>query len=306
MDAVGANDNYAWAMTATPEELSVKANEIQEAITEIAFRTALVQSMTEEVNFDAQSEGCDLKEALAAQLRALTVLNTAASSLPVVGVALSFMTQGVNGLLNVLDSSEDQLDAVIQALDFAFNSLGLSMKGIQYMPAPLDFTPILKAIDDFQPIVRQVVQCLESNGEAKNEITPEYCDATADLYRILVTDASVNMPLVQDTDDALRRALVGTRAILDASRNSISISNSDLLQSHSIFVVDLLSQYRDVMLDNPALDAKAKTYAQVSLGVIIGVSNALEACIRVASDPAKATVELQEELSEGEGKDDDQ
>jgi len=136
LDAVRVNDNYAWALSATPQELSTKVEEVEGAITEIAFRTAFIQSMTEEDTFDIRSEGCELKDALAEQLRALTVLGDTASALPVIGVSFKFMTQEVDGLLSALETGDTPLGVVIQALNYAFSSLNLSIKAIQFLPFP--------------------------------------------------------------------------------------------------------------------------------------------------------------------------
>ncbi|KAG0055981.1 hypothetical protein BGZ83_006748 [Gryganskiella cystojenkinii] len=301
-DSVGPQNFYSWAEDITPEELAIKTDELQEFTSEFAFRSKLIVSMTEpkdDAGFNAQTLDCDgVKDALTALMNSLIRMSETASTTPVIGITFKFMANAVTSLVEALMSDSittGELRSLILPVDYAFDALKMTISAIPFVPSVTDFNPILNAIQDFDPIVITVAHCVENNP--KVEVTPNYCDQIADFYRILVADASVNLPLTTTESEDLRRVLVGTRAILDASRNAISTQNSKLLTAQSIFTGELTREYRDALLNIPNLDEKYKTYARTELGMITGISNALEACVRVATDPAAAADDLEGELT---------
>ncbi|KAF9340256.1 hypothetical protein BGZ91_002880 [Linnemannia elongata] len=232
-DVVGIQDNYAWAATATPEELALRADEVAELASEISFRAELLDSL----NREFQAEG----------------------------------------------------------LDFAFSALKTILATIKYIPLPFDISPIIKAIDSAKPIIRTAVRCVL--GGSKLAITQGHCAPTADMYRLFIADATTNAPTVPDSaSEEWKRIAAGASSVLQLSKNAIAKSNEELLNIRPIFAADLLNQYRDEYLRVAETD-DAKIYAQTYLGAIVGTSNALEACLRVAADPAIAAEELQQELN---------
>ncbi|KAF9138360.1 hypothetical protein BGX30_009255 [Mortierella sp. GBA39] len=292
-DVVGIQDSYAWAVTATPEELALKADELAELAAEISFRAELLDSL----NRDFQAEGLDCnayKLAIDAVLTGITQAAKSITNTPFVGTAFQFLVQQLERLKDLVGNVTTDSSGIVAGPDFAFSSLKTILATIKYIPLPFDISPIVKVIESAKPIIRTAVQC--ALGGSKLAITQGHCAPTADMYRLFVADAT-NAPTVPDTaSDEWKRIAAGVSSVLQLSKNAIAQSNEALLNTRPIFAADLLSQYRDEYLRVAETD-DAKIYAQTYLGAIVGASNALEACLRVAADPAVAAEELQQELN---------
>jgi hypothetical protein len=79
------------------------------------------------------------------------------------------------------------------------------------------------------------------------------------------------------------------------SKTSIAKTNEALLATRPIFAGDLIQEYRAELMRLAPTD-DIRNYAEISLGLIVGYSNSLEACLRVAADPVGAFDEVDEEL----------
>ncbi|KAG9070760.1 hypothetical protein KI688_008300 [Linnemannia hyalina] len=293
-DVVGIQDNYAWAVAATPEELALKADELAELAAEISFRAELLDSL----NRDFQAEGLDCiayKLAIDAVLTGTIQAAKSVTNIPFVGTAFQFLVQQLERLKDLVGKVTTDSSGIVAGLDFTFSTLKTILATIEYIPLPFDISPIVKVIESAKPIIRTAVQCVL--GGSKLAITQGHCAPTADMYRLFVTDATTNAPTVPDTaSDEWKRIAAGVSSVLQLSKNAIAQSNEALLNTRPIFAADLLNQYRDEYL-RVAENDDAKIYAQTYLGAIVGASNALEACLRVAADPAVAAEELQQELN---------
>ncbi|KAF9284926.1 hypothetical protein BGZ88_009737 [Linnemannia elongata] len=274
-DVVGIQDNYAWAATATPEELALKADEVAELASEISFRAELLDSLNRE--FQAEGLECAAyKLAIDAVLNGIIQAAKSITTIPFVGTVFQFLVQQLERLKGLVghvttDSRDHPRDHQIHP------------------------TPIIKAIDSAKSIIRSAVRCVL--GGSKLAITQGHCAPTADMYRLFVADATTNAPTVPDSaSEEWKRIAAGASSVLQLSKNAIAQSNEELLNIRPIFAADLLNQYRDEYLRVAETD-DAKIYAQTYLGAIVGTSNALEACLRVAADPAIAAEELQQELN---------
>ncbi|KAG0287101.1 hypothetical protein BGZ96_008914 [Linnemannia gamsii] len=291
---VGIQDNYAWAATATPEELALKADELAELVTEISFRAELLDSLNREF-------GATGLECIAIKLAIDTVLNgiieavKSATDNSFLKTVSQLLIDGLEKLKGLVGNVTTDSTGFVNGLDFAFSALEAILNAIRTVPLPFDISPLLKAIESTKPIIRTAVQCVL--GGSKLFITQGHCIPTADMYRHFVDDATSNAPVVPDTaTEEWKRIAAGTSSALQLSKNAIAQSNEALLSTHPIFAADLLNQYRDEYL-RVAENDEAKIYAQTYLGAIVGASNALEACLRVAADPAVAAQELQQELN---------
>ncbi|KAG0281377.1 hypothetical protein BGZ95_004407 [Linnemannia exigua] len=133
----------------------------------------------------------------------------------------------------------------------------------------------------------------------KLAIEPSSCYALADIYRGVTQDAAGSSPALDlpiDVPEDLKRLAGGSLTILDMlSKNSIAATNEALLSSRPIFAADILDQYRTELI-RVTMDEEIKGYAVAALGSVVGVSNSLEACLRVAADPVAAIDELNEEM----------
>ncbi|KAG0208672.1 hypothetical protein BGX33_006085 [Mortierella sp. NVP41] len=307
--AVVVCDNYAWAATATPDDLVLKTDELADLVSEINFRAELVNSLNKEFEASTIVDCAVIKTTLATLLQ--TIINTAkvGTTIPFIGSAFQFLVTQLEMLAKVPAGGSNLSTAVIFGLDFAFSTLKTITSTISLVPLPIDFTPIVKAIQDTKSIIRTAVMC--ALGGSKVEFTQGHCDATADLYRFLVEDASKQSPVMPETaSEEWKRIAAGSLSVLELSKNAIAKTNKGLLSTRPIFTPDLLSQYRDEFMRVAETD-KAKIYVQTYLGAIVGVSNALEACLRVAADPVAAVEELQDVLNaqarfEDENEDDDE
>ncbi|KAF9548412.1 hypothetical protein EC957_006628 [Mortierella hygrophila] len=293
-DVAGVQDNYAWAAAATPEELALKADELAELAAEISFRAELLDSL----NRDFQAEGLDCiayKPAIDAVLTGIIQPAKSVTNSPFVGTAFQFLVQQLEGLKGLVDKVTTDSSGIVAGLDFAFSTLKTILATIKHIPLPSDISPIVKVIESAKPIICTAVQCVL--GGSKLAITQDHCAPIADMYRLFVADATTNAPTVPDTaSDEWKRIAAGVSSVLQLSKNAIAQSNEALLNTRPIFAADLLNQYRDEYLRVAETD-DAKIYAQTYLGAIVGASNALEACLRVAADPAVAAEELLQELN---------
>lgn len=293
-DVIGIQDNNAWAATATSEEPALKADELAELAAEISFRAELLDSLNRE--FQAEDLECvAYKAALDALLNGVIEAAKSITTIPFVGTAFKFLVQQLERLKGLVGHVTTDSRGIVAGLDFAFSSLKTILASFKYIPLPFDISPIVKAIESTKPIIRTAVRCVL--GGSKLAITQGHCAPTADMYRLFIADATTNAPIVPDTaSEDWKRIAAGVSSVLQLSKNAIAQSNEALLNTRPIFAADLLNQYRDEYLRVAETD-DAKIYAQTYLGAIVGASNALEACLRVAADPAVAAEELHQELN---------
>ena len=127
----------------------------------------------------------------------------------------------------------------------------------------------------------------------------DQCYDLTNMYRIVVTQATKTSPalnLPAETSEDLKRLAAGSLSLLDLlDKSSVASTNEALLATRPIFVADGLDQFRIELL-RVGNTEELQNYAQVALGTVVGMSNALEAFLRVAADPVGAIDELNEEL----------
>ncbi|GJJ68596.1 hypothetical protein EMPS_00942 [Entomortierella parvispora] len=114
------------------------------------------------------------------------------------------------------------------------------------------------------------------------------------LEEAIKINPALNLPV--DASEEVRRLMTFPLALLDLmAKASIAETNDALLSIRSIFAGNLLAEYRTELLSlKPSEDIRI--YADITLDSITGSSNSLEACLRVAVDPAVALEELNGEL----------
>ncbi|KAK3843014.1 MAG: hypothetical protein J3R72DRAFT_420569 [Linnemannia gamsii] len=183
-------------------------------------------------------------------------------------------------------------------ITLAFGALINILQGaVSTLPTEFLSRPLIGALVTLQGSIDILTQC--STEGSKLAIEPSSCYALADIYRGVTEDAAGSSPALNlpiDAPENLRRLAGGSLTILDMlSKNSIAATNEDLLSSRPIFAADILDQYR-IELIRVTMDEEIKGYAVAALGTVVGVSNSLEACLRVAADPIAAIDELNDEL----------
>ncbi|GJJ75983.1 hypothetical protein EMPS_08341 [Entomortierella parvispora] len=125
-----------------------------------------------------------------------------------------------------------------------------------------------------------------------------HCSLLADIYREGVIASAQYAPKVSESaSEEMKRLTSGSHAVLGLmAKTSIASKNDDLLATRPIFATRLLENYREGLLQQP-LEEDWKEYAQVNLGLLVSVSNSLEACLHVSADPVAAADGLEEELA---------
>ncbi|KAF9936706.1 hypothetical protein BGZ75_005438 [Mortierella antarctica] len=190
------------------------------------------------------------------------------------------------------------IKAVISALTMALTTIS-EVDDLKYI-----VKPVLDLLSHLSLALNTMSNCLSTplikTGNAKNEVEQQQqqqpdavlpvataqCSAIADLYRILLKGAIQQCPVVPESaSEDLKRVLTGSLSVLglmDAS--SIAGDNEALLDARPIFAAGLLDQYRREVIQFAENESeKIKAFAQMDLAMTVSISNALEACLRVAA-----------------------
>ncbi|KAF9354729.1 hypothetical protein BGX26_007446 [Mortierella sp. AD094] len=256
--------NFAWTPEANQSDLSAQADELSSAISELDLRAQLLSSIDfDTADFQAEAISCDAaKTTIAGAISTAKVAIDAAALVPVVGP-----------LLTNVKNAFDLINTVVQN--------GLKLTGVGSVVSSLDV----------------LAKC--AVGTSKITIEQSNCNNIADMYRQAIAESikispALNLPA--DASEDLKRLAAGSLSVLDLmDKSSIATTNDALLASRPIFAADLLDQYRSELLRVATTD-DIKTYAQAALGASVGISNALESCLRIAADPIDAIDELNDEL----------
>lgn len=111
----------------------------------------------------------------------------------------------------------------------------------------------------------------------------------ADFYRDAVANTLESPPALTEVSAEIKRLVKGSATILDVmSKSSIAATNEDILTIRPIFGTAELLQYRDELL-HLSESEEIQKYAAGALGVVISSSNALKACVIIATNVAKPT-----------------
>lgn len=290
---------YTWG-TESADAAELSPDDFAYAVSELRFRSDLLSRFeeiqnTSSADFVAEGTDCSL------------IITTASTALDAAKAALT-------------PDIAANLGAMKAVLDAAFNTIGTALSiGLQVAVIPLNFALpfVLKVLSAIKTVTVPVpgIDALESLintlvGEitlvtacltvGSNKLFTEAttCNNIADLYRIAVAEAAKISPALNLPESAsvdLRRLAAGSLSVLDLmGKSAIATTNEGLLAIRPIFATDLLNQFREELLRAESVDIK--TYAQRDLGVVVGISNALEACLRIAADPIAAIDDLNEEL----------
>ncbi|KAG0284913.1 hypothetical protein BGZ96_010763 [Linnemannia gamsii] len=299
--ATGAQNNYEWAPAASDQDLAAQVEDLSAQVAEIEFRASILSRLEQEPSADFKAEGtCDGSMAnLKTSLSSISGPLSTTGLEPYTGSVVRHIQQTNDRLISMISGAGSNGGSLpVATITFAIESLVQILEGIASV-IPLESTakPILQAMNSLQESVAIFSQCGAEGG--KITIEPSSCFALADIYRGVIQDAAGANPALNLPTDApqdLRRLASGSLTILDLiSKYSIAATNEALLASRPMFAADILDQYRTEMIRVTTSD-EIKGYAVASLGTVVGVSNALEACLRVAADPVAAIDELNEEL----------
>ncbi|KAF9432819.1 hypothetical protein BGZ76_010290 [Entomortierella beljakovae] len=301
MAAGSEQTNFAWLPEGNQKDIAAQVEEVSAAISELELRAQFLSAM--EVNtseFKAESISCDtVRKSI---LEAITVAKGAidlASKLPVIGQLLLSTKSVIETLETVVSGGSIANEiAMIITINLAITAAKGIVTSAAVGPLALALNPTLTVLDTLQTLLTQNIGCFNS-GLLQLEIQQSNCNQLADFYRQVISEAIMVNPalnLPADASEDLKRLAAGSLSVLDLmDKSCIATSNDALLASRPIFAADVLDQYRSELL-RVATTEDIQTYAQAALGAAVGISNSLEACLRVAADPAGAINELNDEL----------
>lgn len=285
---------YAWGTETTDGATELSPDDFAYAISELRFRSDFLSRFDElqkasSADYSANSVDCG-----ALSTAATTALDAAKTAVNSVLANLGSLGPVLNFFFNVIQKDlTSVLKIVSLPLSYAIQVVQSILNTIKANPA-LD--TIIAPLSTLVDTVTQVITCLA--GSSKISIEATTCNNIADMYRIAVAETAKTSPALNLPESAsadLRRLAAGSLSVLDLmGKDAIATTNEALLATRPIFATDLLNQFREELLRAESSDIKM--YAQRDLSVVVGVSNALEACLRIAADPVAAIDDLNEEM----------
>ncbi|KAG0326829.1 hypothetical protein BGZ99_008931 [Dissophora globulifera] len=294
-------ENYSWTSVTSQDELAFQAEEYSASASELVFRDQLLSRLESSSDFMADSADClgakeIVKNALATVKGALDLVHV----IPVVGQMFEYLKSALDNISNVVDTSlEVGNTSAYFSINLAFTAAKLTLSSIAFGPLAAVILPIIATLESVQSSLNDLIRCATGAKISRIAIEPSYCSGVADMYRLVISESSKISPalnLPADASEDLKRLAAGSLSLLQLlAKSSIASTNEALLNTRPIFASDVLNQFRVELLRVADSDT-IKSYAQAGLGSVVGVSNALEACLRVAADPVRAADELNEEL----------
>ncbi|KAF9542225.1 hypothetical protein EC957_002236 [Mortierella hygrophila] len=310
-DPMAANDpqtTYQWAeQEVDHNDLVYQLEEAYSQISELEFRALFLSRPEQKVDIEA-SAVADGGE-LSAEFTCATGFKINQAALQEVIKALKTISiPGVMPISALMDkiaglsaTSQNVRPSDMGGTVLAIDSV-LSMLNVIASRTPGLLPPAIpQALKNIKERLASMHTC---STVAPASIEQASCFEIADLYRSIVADVQANVPVIPaDASEDLQRYSAGAQAILQIiSKNSIAAKNEALLASRPIFAAELLDAYRIEMVRAGAKD-DVQSYVVNSLSFVIGSSNALEACLRIAADPAAAVEDLNDELDALEDED---
>jgi len=235
--------------------------------------------------------------------QAISAVAGITSALPGFDVITDFLSKSLTQLGNIVSGAVTSVSSA--SLELAISTILTVLSTIRLIGWASIIKPIIDVAKTTIPQLRKLISC---QAGATQLSTDEFrCYSLADLYREALEDSvkispALNLPA--DASEELRRFTTGSLTLLDLmAKTSIAKTNDALLATRPIFAADLLQEYRAELL-RLAPPEDIRNYADISLGSIVGFSNSLEACLRVAADPVGALDELNKDLDAEADEDD--
>ncbi|KAG0085272.1 hypothetical protein BGZ93_008742 [Podila epicladia] len=309
MAPLDVNVYYAWATTGTEAEIAAKAEKMADSLSEVQFRSRLLARLETDIAApskflsDDVSPACNdfLRKLKAGHKSLIDLLATLDTQVPVIGAFIKSAAEMAKKFLDLVDMAIDDASKVLGAgIDSSLAALESTLVALGAETGLSDLLhPLASAIGAVRQVTKTIERCL--GGVFAMSIDASYCYGVADLYRCMAQDVQNYTPaLSTSSSEELKRLAAGASIVLNLiAQNSIAAKNEDLFSAQSIFAVDVMDDYR-FELQRVAEEEKNeewKLYAQLGLGAVCGVSNALEACVRVVSNPRVARKELEEDLA---------
>ncbi|KAG0015636.1 hypothetical protein BGZ82_001330 [Podila clonocystis] len=298
---------YTWGAETTDGAAELSPDDFAYAVSELRFRSDILSRFEELQSAPPTEFAADSLECLAITASIKVALAAARAAIHPIFATLGPLGDVLNNVFDAIEkaiSNLSDLKAVVTPLNLAIQVVQTILTAIESIPG---LSTIIDPIKKLVAEVNKIVTCLLS-GNTSIFTGATSCNNIADLYRIAVAGASKTSPALNLPETAsadLRRLAAGSLSVLDLmGKNAIATTNEALLATRPIFATDLLNQFREEFLRAESGDIKM--YAKRDLGVVVGITNALEACLRVAADPVAAIDDLNEELEAADADEEDE
>lgn len=294
---------YTYGAETTDDAAEMSPDDFAYAVSELRFRSDFLTQFEE-------SQKAPSKEVAPDSLECFAITSAIRQALDAARAAIKPISADLGPIGTLLDSVFVMVEKAITNLDdlkilaVPLNFATLSTRTI--LGAIPGISSIAASLKDLLDQIEKIVTCLFS-GDTKIFVQATTCNNIADLYRIAVAEAAKTSPALKLPESAsadLRRLAAGSLSVLDLmGKNAIATTNEALLATRPIFAADLLNQFREELLRAEASDIKM--YAGRDMSAVVGICNALEACLRVAADPIAAIDDLNEELDAADADEED-
>ncbi|KAF9144483.1 hypothetical protein BGX30_012556 [Mortierella sp. GBA39] len=321
MTAPGAQTTYEWASSGDQNELVAQLEELSYQVSEQALRiqflsgpdVAAPKSVVGD-QFSAQGPVCDNAASIASTAidKATKLISDSLGlgsglGTPIGGI-LNIILKPIKGLLGGITGG-GPLAAVATTVSAAINTAISFLKALSLGPLSAILAPVIDILKTIKKAIRTLIICQAGFGNQSEAqmFEQQSCYLLADIYRETIADVTKAFAaLPTDMSEDLNRYLQGALAILEnASKTSVAATNEALMATRPIFSADVLDQYRMEILRNSGDSDDVKMYAVADLGAVVAFSNGLEACLRIAADPATAAEEANEKDDMDEDEDED-
>ncbi|KAF9542224.1 hypothetical protein EC957_002235 [Mortierella hygrophila] len=310
MAAPGAQTTYEWASSGDQNELVAQLEELSYQVSEQALRIQFLsgpdvvapKSVVGD-QFSAQGSVCDNAASVVSTTidKVVKLINDSlgpGSLGAPIGVILNTILNHINGLLSGITGG-GPLAVVAMTVSAAIDNAIWFLNSLSLGPLKVILAPVIGILETIKQAVRTLIICQAGFGSLSegHMFEQQSCYLLADIYRDTVADATKAFAVLPtDVSEDLNRYLQGALAILEnASKTSVAATNEALMATRPIFSADVLDQYRMEILRNSGDSDAVKMYAVADLGAVVAFSNGLEACLRIAADPAAAAEEVNEE-----------
>lgn len=228
-----------------------------------------------------------------------------------IGGILSTILKPIQGLVGGITGG-GPIGSIWATVAAAINVAISFLRPLSLGPLSLVILPVIGILETIKKAFENLIICQTGYGilPAAQMFEQQTCYLLADIYRDTVAEATkASAALPTDMSEDLKRYLQGAQAILEnASKTSVAATNETLMTTRPIFSADVLDQYRMEIIRNRGDSDAVKMYAVADLGAVAAFSNGLEACMRIAADPAVAAEEAEEEdyMDEDDDEDEDE
>ncbi|KAG0084552.1 hypothetical protein BGZ93_006157 [Podila epicladia] len=298
---------YSYGAETTNGAAELSPDDFAYAVSELRFRSDFLTRFEEFQTAPAKEFTADSVECFAITTAIKLALSTVRDAMKPIFASLGpigTLLESVFGMIEKAITNLDDLKVVAVPLNFAILAVQTILDAVESAPS---ISSIAAPLKDLVDQVQKIVTCLLSDKKNKPFFEATTCNNIADLYRIAVAEAAKTSPALNLPESAsadLRRLAAGSLSVLDLmGKNAIATTNEALLATRPIFATDLLNQFREELLRAESSDIKM--YARRDISAVVGIANALEACLRVAADPIAAIDDLNEELEAADSDDEE-